>query len=75
MGKRRRNHKGLIFIQDALDVIQAEDRTRKLRDRLLQGDAKAAALLRYSFHLAYWEYRGQPLLPRDARETGPGMAD
>ena len=73
--KRRRNQNRLNFVQDALGIIQAQDRTRELRDRLLRGDAKAAALLRDSFHLTYWEHRGQPLLPRDGQETGLRTAD
>ena len=73
--KQRRNHRRLNFIQDAVELIQAGGRTREFRDRLLQGDPRAATLVRKYFHLTYWEYRGQPLLPRDARETGPGMAD
>lgn len=75
MAKRRRNHYRWSFIPDAMEIIQAQYRTRVLRRRALQGDAKAATVLRDSFHLTYWEYRGQPLLPRDAQETGLRTAD
>lgn len=57
-------HPRMNFISDALEVIHAQDRTRCLRDRVLHGDAKAAALLRNHFHLLYWEYQGRKLLPR-----------
>ncbi len=70
--RRRQNHDRLSFIQDALEVIQAQDRTRELRDRLLRGDAGAAALLRDGFHLTYWEHRGKQLLP--PRGTGRAAA-
>ncbi len=68
--ERRRDHAGMNFIADALEIIHAQDRTRWLRDRVLQGDAKAAALLRKYFHLTYWEYRGQTVLPQEAHEAG-----
>ena len=64
---RRREHDRMNFITDALEIIHAQDRTKTLRDRLLEGDAEAAALLRDHFRLTYWEYRGQKILPRDNR--------
>ena len=63
--ERRQDHARRNFITDALEIIHAQDRTKGLRDRLLEGDAKAAALLRDHFRLTYWEYRGQKILPRD----------
>lgn len=60
----KRDHARMNFIVDALEIIHAQDRTKGLRDRLLEGDAKAAELLRDHFRLTYWEYRGQKLLPR-----------
>ena len=63
--ERKRDHARMNFITDALEIIHAQDRTKSLRDRLLEGDAVAAALLRNHFRLTYWEYRGQELLPRE----------
>ena len=60
----KRDHSRMNFIVDALEIIHAQDRTKGLRDRLLEGDAKVAELLRDHFRLTYWEYRGRKLLPR-----------
>ena len=61
----KRDHARMNFIVDALEIIHAQDRTKGLRDRLLEGDSKAAELLRDHFRLTYWEYQGQQLLPRE----------
>ena len=63
--ERKRDHARMNFITDALEIIHAQDRTKGLRDRLLEGDAHVAALLRDHFRLTYWEYRGRKLLPRE----------
>ncbi|MGD0264432.1 MAG: hypothetical protein ABSD47_05660 [Candidatus Methylomirabilota bacterium] len=39
------------------------DRTAGLRARLLTGDAEAAQVTRGTFHLLYWEHRGQQIFP------------
>ena len=61
----KRDHTRMNFLVDDLQIIHAQDRTKGLRERLLEGDAKVAALLRDHFRLTYWEYQGQRLLPRD----------
>ncbi len=61
----KRDHARMNFTVDDLEIIHAQDRTKNLRDRLLAGDAVAAALLRDHFRLTYWEYRGRELLPRE----------
>ncbi len=61
----KRDHARMNFLVDDLQIIHAQDRTKGLRERLLEGDAKVAALLRDHFRLTYWEYQGQRLLPRD----------
>ncbi len=61
----KRDHARLNVITDALEIIHAQDRTRGLRERLLGGDAVAAALLRDHFQLTYWEHRGRKIFPRD----------
>lgn len=60
----KRDHAHMNFIVDDLNMIHAQDRTKSLRDRLLGGDAKVAALLRDHFRLTYWEYEGRQLIPR-----------
>ena len=62
---RKRDHARMNFIVDCLEIIHAQDRTRGLRERVLGGDEKAAALLRQYFHLTYWEYQGRPIVPRE----------
>jgi hypothetical protein len=52
------------FVTDCLEIIHAQDRTRFLRARALEGDTGAAALLREHFHLLYWEYEGRQIIPR-----------
>jgi hypothetical protein len=42
---------------------RACDRTAGLRARLLTGDAEAAQVTRGTFHLLYWEHRGQQIFP------------
>ena len=49
---------------------RACDRTAGLRARLLTGDAEAAQVTRGTFHLLYWEHRGQRIFPlRDDQKT------
>ncbi len=61
---QNRDHARMNFFTDELLIIHAQDRTKGLRDRLLEGDAKAAALVREHFRITYWEHQGQQLLPR-----------
>ena len=60
----KRDHAHMNFVTDCLEIIHAQDRTRFLRARAIEGDTGAAALLREHFHLLYWEYEGRQIIPR-----------
>ncbi len=66
----KRDHARFNFLMEALEIIDAQDRMKSLRDRLLEGDAVAAAPLRDHFRLTYWEHRGRKILPRDDAASG-----
>ncbi len=51
------------------------DRTAGLRARLLAGDAEAAQITRGTFHLLYWEHRGQQILPLRDDQKNPRRGD
>jgi hypothetical protein len=54
---------------------EACDRTAGLRARLLTGDAEAAQVTRGTFHLLYWEHRGQQIFPLRDDQTNPRRTD
>ena len=51
------------------------DRTAGLRTRLLMGDAEAAQITRGTFHLLYWEHRGQQIFPLRDDHKNPRRGD
>ena len=50
---------------------KACDRTEGLRARLLTGDAEAARVTRGTFHLLYWEHRGEQIFPLRDDQKNP----
>ncbi len=42
---------------------RARDRTAGLRARLLTGDPEAAQVTDGTFHVLYWQHRGQQIFP------------
>jgi hypothetical protein len=51
------------------------DRTAGLRARLLTGDVEAAQVTRGTFHLLYWEHRGQQIFPLRDDQKHPQRGD
>lgn len=54
---------------------EACGRTAGLRARLLTGDAEAAQVTRGTFHLLYWEHRGQRIFPLRDDQKNPRRTD